>query len=345
MALPTLDIRAGDPRKPLVFLLHGTAGNETHMTDPGSPSLGFCHDYTAPFPPDRDVAWSWYPGVGPWSFQLDDPKPVRSWQKALDDRGFGTLTYSQVAPSGLLQAAVDELAEVMTHAMSTFPERDFVLLGHSRGGLLIRKFMKDNQPKLTRQVRRVITLHSPNQGDQLAFVASSLSSAIASLRSSLGSKGQQVVDAAFGWLTGIVGSPAFTEMAQGSQFLTALASGESALPNVAYNTFGGTSVLFSRILAWVYTPGSALPRFHLPPFHHVITMVEVPIVSPIANSLPNLVEEITEGKGDILVADRRAGLSFGVHRANSLNHAEALWDENLQAQVLALLGGGGGIWM
>jgi pimeloyl-ACP methyl ester carboxylesterase len=345
MALPTLDIRPGDKRKPLVFLLHGAAGNASHMTDPGSPSLGFSHDYTAPFPSDRDVGWSWYPGVGPWSFKLDDPKTVRSWQQALDDRGYGTLTYTQVAPSGLLQPAVDELAEVMTFAMSKFSERGFVLLAHSRGGLLVRKFLKDNQPTLTCQVRRVIMLHSPNQGDQLAFVASSLNSAISALKSSLGSKGQQAVDDALGWLVAIIGSPAFTEMAQGSTFLTGLAAGETALPNVEYNTFGGTSVLFSRILAWVYTPGSALPRFHLPPFHHMITMVEVPIVSPIANSLPNLVDEITEGKGDLLVADRRTRVSFAVHRTNSLSHAEALWDENLQAQVLSLLGNGGGIWM
>jgi hypothetical protein len=209
---------------------------------------------------------------------------------------------------------------------------------------LVRKFLKDHQPKLTGQVRHAITLHSPNQGDQLAFVAATLNSAISSLRSSLPPAGQQVVDAALGWLVAIVGSPAFTEMAQGSQFLTNLAAGESALPNVQYHTFGGTSVLFSRILAWVYTPGSAIPRFNLPPFHHIITMVEVPIISPIANSLPNLVDEITEGKGDILVADRRAGLSFAVHRANSINHAEALWDDGLQAQVLALLGNGGGVW-
>jgi hypothetical protein len=34
-----------------------------------------------------------------------------------------------------------------------------------------------------------------------------------------------------------------------------------------------------------------------------------------------------------------------VHRTNSLSHAEALWDERLQSQVLALLGDtGGGVW-
>jgi pimeloyl-ACP methyl ester carboxylesterase len=343
MALPKLDIRPGKARKPLVFLLHGTGGDSSQMTDPGS--WGWNHDYTLPFPPDRDVGWSWYPGIGPWSFELDPLKPVRSWQKALNDRGYGTLTYSQVAPNGPLQPAVDELAEVMKFAIAKFRKRDFVLLAHSRGGLLVRKFLKDNHPSLTRRIRRVITLHSPHQGDQLAFVATSLNSAIASLRSSLGPKGQQALDAALGWLVNIVGSPAFTEMSQGSQFLTDLESGETALPNVQYNTFGGTSVLFSRILAWVYTPGSVVPRFNIPPFHHVITMVEVPVISPIANSLPNLVDEISEGKGDILVADKRAGLTFAVHRANSLNHAEALWDEGLQGQVLDLLGNGGGIWM
>ena len=343
MALPAdLEIFAAAPGKATVFLLHGAGGDITHMTNPGA--TGYNHDYGSAFPPDRVIGWNWYPGVGPWSFELDPLKDVRSWRDALIGRGFGTVAYSQVSPSGALQPAVDELAEVVKSVSEKNRDASFVLLAHSRGGLLARKFLVDHQPTLTQQIRHVITLHSPNQGDQIALAAVSLNAAITSFRSSLGAKGQQALDAALGWLIQWTSSPSYTEMAQGSQFLQTLAAGETALPNVQYHTFGGISVVFSRILSWVYTVGSAIPRWHLPPFRHVITMVEVLVISPIATSLPNVVAEITEGEGDILVADVRAGLPFAVHRTNSLNHAEALWDQSLQGQVLELLGEPGAVW-
>jgi pimeloyl-ACP methyl ester carboxylesterase len=344
VALPAeLEIVPAAVGKPTVFLLHGTGGDITHMTNPYA--TGLSHDYGAALPPDRVIGWSWYPGVGPWSFELDPLKDVRSWRDALNARGFGTVAYTQTSSMGPLQPAVDQLAELVVSVSGDQPDdATFVLLGHSRGGLLARKFLVDYHPKLTGQVRHVITLHSPNQGDQLALAATSLNAAISNFRSSLGSKGQQALDAALGWLVRWISAPAFAEMEQGSQFLQALAAAETALPNVQYHTFGGTSVVFSRILSWVYTAGSAIPRWHVPPFRHVITMVELLVISPIATSLPNVVAEISEGQGDILVADVRATLPFAVHRTNSLSHAEALWDMSLQDQVLELLGEPGGIW-
>ena len=70
----------------------------------------------------------------------------------------------------------------------------------------------------------------------------------------------------------------------------------------------------------------------------------MPIVSPVANSVPPFADEITEGKGDILTAQDKTTLPFAVHRTNPINHAEALWDPGLQSQVLAILGDAGGFW-
>lgn len=345
MALPAdLYLRKPSPGKPLVFLLHGTGGTISHMTDPGSPSLGWVHDFGAPFPPDRDVGRQVWPGIGVWSFQLDDPKDVTSWREFLENRDYGTLTYSQDDPSGLLAAAVAQLAEVVDEAMKKVQSGSFVLIGHSRGGLLIRKFLKDHEGDRTSRISKVITLHTSHQGNRLALWATTLNAAVDGLKSALPAEAAPTVDDALKWLTDIVGMPAFTELASGSGFLDELERDEAALPGVEYYTFGGTSVLFSRILAWVYTVESAIPQWNWPPYQHTITMVEVPGVSPVANSLPNLTDEITEGKGDILVADDTATLPFAVHRTNPLNHAEALWDPALQLEVLALLEGRGGIW-
>jgi hypothetical protein len=97
-------------------------------------------------------------------------------------------------------------------------------------------------------------------------------------------------------------------------------------------------VRLTRVRQWVYTLDSALPQWRSPPYDHARIETEVPIVSPLADSLPNVIEELTEGLGDLLTADSRTRLSFATHRTNPINHAEALWDPILQAQVLKILG-------
>jgi pimeloyl-ACP methyl ester carboxylesterase len=297
------------------------------------------YDYTAPFAPNRSIGWRAYPGVGIWSFVLDSKKAVTSWQDVLQQHGFRTTTYSQVASTGFLARPVEELAQVMAALSSALPDAKFVLIGQSRGGVLIRKFLKDH-PDRASQVTTVITLHAPHAGSRLAAAATDIEMLLDDLRQSLGS----IVDSIFGWLRTMVQAPAFQELAVGSAFLSDLEQNEAPLPGVSYFTFGGTSVRFTRILDWAYTLGSAIPQWHWPPFFHEIEMAELPVISPFANSLPNLIEEITDGQGDLLTADVRTRLPFATHRTNAINHAESLWDARLQDQVLQILGIESSFW-
>jgi len=334
----TIEVTDGSASRPVVVLLHGTAGNINDMTDPAT-APDHNYDYTASFPPNRGIGWRVYPGIGIWSFELDSKKKVTSWQQFLQQNGFRSTSYSQVDSTGLLARPVEELAQVMTALNAALPDATFVLLGQSRGGVLIRKFLKDHADKAA-QVTMVITLHAPNKGSKLALAADDVNMLLDDLKQALGS----VVDTLFGWLRDIVKSPAYQELAVGGAFLADLAQNEAPLPGVSYFTFGGTSPRISRILDWAYTLGSAIPQWHWPPYMHEITMSEMAVISPFANSLPDLIEEITEGKGDLLTADQRTDLPFGIHRTNAINHAESLWDPNLQEQVLQILGGEFSFW-
>ena len=80
-----------------------------------------------------------------------------------------------------------------------------------------------------------------------------------------------------------------------------------------------------------------MPQWHWPPFHWTIAELEVPGCSPLLDVLPDLAPELAEGIGDGLVSDARARLPFASHTTLPLNHAEALWDMDLQERVLALL--------
>ncbi len=346
----SIEVSDGDASKPVILFLHGTGGNASDMSDPTA-NWSFNYNFTSPLPADRDEGWSLYPGVGVWSFTLDPKKKVTNWADVLQGQQFRTATYSQVQSTGLLQAPVAELQMVFQALSEALPDAQFVLLAHSRGGLLARKFLKDN-PTVAARIPFLITLHAPHEGSHLANVADTLNSTITTLTQTFGS----IVTTALGWLEVMVNEPAFQELAVGGPFLTDLETNEVALPGVQYFSFGGVSVELTRVVSWVYDLGSAIPQWHWPPFHHIITAIETPGISPVANHVPPITPEITEGQGDLLTEDSNCRFSFkgAVHQSNSINHAEALWDPNLQAQVLQILGldvavgpaagGGTGFW-
>jgi pimeloyl-ACP methyl ester carboxylesterase len=329
-----LEVTVGDPDRPLVLLLHGTAGTKLDMTDPHSgPDNDY--DHLSALRPEVAIGQRAYPGIGVYSCcTLDDKLPkVRSWREVLMQSNFSTATYSQVDNVGFLDRPVRELVEVVRVLDATY-KKPLVLLTHSRGGLLARSFLK-RFPGEAKSVRTVITLHAPHTGSSLATLASTVRDAIEGLRDVFG----DLITVALGWLLDLADSDAYREMAIGSPFLTDLAANEQALPNVRYFTFGGVSVRLTRIRQWVYTLDSALPKWRWPPYDHARVEAEVPVASPVADSLPNVIPELTEGRGDLLTDDSRTRLPFAIaHQTNSINHAEALWDPMLQSQVLAILG-------
>lgn len=329
----SIEVTERDPDRPLVILLHGTGGTISDMTTPAvHPDNNY--DYRSPLSPDVTIGWRAYPGIGVWSCCDLDPKmDVRSWRDVLSQYKFGTAAYSQVDNDGFLARPVAEFAVVIGVLMKHCPDTPLVVLTHSRGGLLIRKFLKD-LPELAGSIRKVITLHAPHTGSSLASIADFIRTKIEQLQSLAG----DVVLQALGWLLDMADSDAFREMAVGSPFLTDLAGGEQPLRGVDYYTFGGVSVRLTRIRTWVYTLDSSVPQWNLPPFLHRRAEEQLPGASPLVDSLPNVVAELSEGQGDILTADERTRLPFAVHQTNRINHAEALWDPILQAQVLRILG-------
>lgn len=330
-----VELTAGDPGKPLVLLVHGNGGNRNHMADPAlSPATNYA--YTAALAPDQDQGWHGYPGVTVWSFVLDDFMPVTGWQPALQARGYRCANYSQIDPTGPLARPALELAAVVRALLTQLGNPPLAIIAHSRGGLLTRKFLKDNagDAQLGACLRSVVTLHSPHQGSVLATVASQLSSALTAI-----GQVHPIFASISAQFIGLVNQPAYLEMAVGSPFLTDLAAGEAPLPGVRYRTFGGTNVTYTRLLWWTFTAMSAVPQWHWPPFHWTIHLSELPVESPQLDALPDLAPEVTPGVGDGLVADARARLPYAPHTVRALNHGEVLWDPATQDDVIRFLGG------
>ena len=142
----------------------------------------------------------------------------------------------------------------------------------------------------------------------------------------------QVLDDLISYVVDEAVAPAYTDFAVGSPTLLLLAATEP-VPGIMYFTFGGTRPVLLNLRGWTFTPESAVPLHHRPPFHWYTAYVPLmPLPPPGALPFPELLEG-----GDLLTNSAMTRLPFAVHQDNYLNHAEALWDDALKAQIIAIL--------
>ncbi len=338
-----MDAAAGaDPELPMVILLHGLKGNARNMT---APDYNYNHNAAVPFEIDR--GWHMYPNWGIWSVEVDPFMPVTSWQTALHAAGFPTLVYDQIDSDGFLARPTLELQALIAQVLvlPKFVGKKLAFTGHSRGGLLLRNYLVASKGELSllNRIVAAVTLHSPNEGSQLANNAISLDAAITGIRTAL--RGIGIPPIAFlDWLQNQVKSDAFQELSVGSPFLAALAPNEP-VPGIRYHTFGGTGTRVARVRSNAFSPISSSPQAHWPPFHWTTFSVQLfSLLDAMALLAPStalaLLPELQPGAGDVLVADARAHLPFSASRhTNALNHMEALFDPALQKQVINILRG------
>jgi Putative serine esterase (DUF676) len=358
-----------DPSLPLVILLHGMGGDVLDMTSPlTSIFAGFAFNRAATFTPYTDRGFNLTPPIVPVNGFFLDPAPLTltSWRSALNAAGFSTATYSQVGP--LIANDVAQLTALAVGPLSTiskYAKLHIAFVAHSRGGILARAFLASarTNPALAAFLPRIkscITLHSPHGGSALVNAGAGIDALVARVQGAFGALGLPS-PGALASLRGFLVNPSRTELAVGSATLAGI-TGEP-VPGVAYHTFGGMSTALARVWANVFTPDSALPLpvpfVPFPLFHHgtvpvVIgvpldvrtlippaVLVPLPVITELVAATTVLaasVPEIGPGTGDILVAAARAHLPFSATAIdNPLNHAEALSDPTLQAQVIAIL--------
>ena len=350
-----VEVPAGaSPGAPLVILLHGTSGTENDMAHPDvHPGMNYERVAEGTI---RNRGWHEYPNVGFWSIGLDPTDPaVQGWAPFLVSRNFPVLNYAQIDNRERLPRTVAELLGVLmaiedqrtgaanVPALEPVKNRQIVLIGHSRGGVLARQALVAlsamGAPVLSR-ITTCITLHAPNLGSTLANTAIAVNGAISAWRSSLASIPGIPVGAAFAALDAVlalvqneVNAPAYNDYAVGSPTLLALAAAEP-VPGIQYFTFGGTRPVIVNLRGWAFTPDSALPQLNLPPF---FWRTAYTTLFPLPPALP--FPELMPGIGDVLTAAPLTRLPFSMHRENVLNHAQALWDPALQLEVANILMG------
>lgn len=350
---------AADPRRPAILLVHGLHQDLTTWTAPSH--VGYAYQVSGSVATERlgdthstPNSGIYKVGESPWLYGTDPAAWDRAvnWFDYLAGLGFTVATWSQpgrrfadALPSALL--AFDSLI-TQTAARSPAGPPPIALIGHSRGGLLIRQVLKARGSR--GRVRWVITLHSPHHGSALGgtpqrvvdeAVNAVAGSSAPALTDPLKAALEAIVRRILQGFPGRIWPIENAELDPNSSLIRGLAQGEQPLPGVAYYTFGGDNPTFFRLYLWTFDAMSAVPQYRGAEQYFVWHAVpaEIGPLSPMLDRMRPFVDEVRPGRGDGLVTDASARLPWSIHVTDHLNHAEVLWNRPLQARVAQILGG------
>ena len=149
-------LNKGDHNKPAVVFIHGLGMDKNIWADPAqSRILG---------------------GMFPLKILLnkisfdETPENIRTLFHDLQSRGYPVITWSQKRPAGPMDFAVSELNEIVELA-GGLTKKGVILIGHSRGGLIARKYLMTN----TKDIRGLYTISTPHHGSSIAKIGEYLS--------------------------------------------------------------------------------------------------------------------------------------------------------------------------
>ena len=153
-------VHTGDRKKPALIFIHGLGMDKNIWSDPANsrvlggmfPMSILLNKNTFPAPKDKIAS------------------PCETLFHDLRSRGYPVVTWSQKRPAGPMDLAVSELDEIVGIARG-LTETGIVLIGHSRGGLIARKYLMTN----AQDVRGLITISTPHKGSSVAKIGEYLS--------------------------------------------------------------------------------------------------------------------------------------------------------------------------
>lgn len=308
-------LQEGTAYKPVVVLIHGFGMNGHFWEQPESCLvLGGLASLTLFLADQPPIGEKKVLAAGRTS------EKMQGLDLRLINDGFSTVSWSQSEPLGPISLAVHELSAVMEIVRQRFEGRPIWLLAHSRGGLVARSFLQENNSK---DITGLITLGTPHEGTELALLARYLQPVGAFFRNLLpvtGGRGK--VLKAMRRVADFLSSDAIAELKPEAAFIRSL---KRPLPStMALFSFGGTD---PGLFSLYRKNGGGWRKLTFPDF--------------LLRFIPDqkIPSELLFGKGDGLVNSSSSRLPGGKHENYAVNHVRLAFEPVVYRRISGILGG------
>ena len=244
----------------------------------------------------------------------DQSEVIATLYDDLKQRDYSLITWSQQRPAGPIASVVKELHEIMK-AANELSQAGIILVGHSRGGLIARKYLSATKDT---SVKCLLTISTPHKGSSIAGISRYIAPLVSLIDPFIPAGNRGTRSFAIKRTMEFLKSRALKELLPESPFFLSLEDGPLAW--VYYASVGGTNPTLFNI-----------SRYSFPDlFEKVIP----------AHLYP---EELKQGRGDGLVSAESSRIPWtNEHHNFECNHAEILFDgalRNRMAQVVERISG------
>lgn len=230
----------------LTIFLHGYISSKWLWIDPFFGSFGWLRDHRNE-PKPRNYGWHQTPPPPhmfvPFDVSVSPVVYPEGVFNTLMRDGYEVLTYSQQDATGEIDISVKELEIIIKAIKKIFGNRRLVLVGHSRGGICIRRYL---DLYTNSEVEKIITLSTPHGGSQFTNIKilkepAKLILNKASVKSIWDASGNRAVR-----------DLAYEQMVPNSEFLLNL-NDRQKTKDIEYITVGGTNAQFAHVYTWSAT--------------------------------------------------------------------------------------------
>ncbi len=232
----------------------------------------------------------------------------------LREKGFTLIVWSQSRPAATIDTVVSELREILRMSQALSPP-GFILIGHSRGGLIGRRYLQHYRDE---RIKALITISTPHRGTRMATFVNYISPFASFIKPLIPESDRGRVIYMLKRISEFLSSRAVTELMPDSDLIRSLDGSE--MNGVKYLSVGGSSpslLCFNRILEVVEGKRKRVKMERIFSFPDAI-----------GRFIPRrlLPPEIMDGKGDGLVSVESSRIPLATeHHTFRLNHAEILF--------------------
>jgi len=315
-----ITIHKGNPDNPVVVFIHGLGMNKFFWTDPVNTRVFGKNIPLKVFAASKPRICS---AERRKTLTIGNiPEHIENIWKAVINRGFNAVCWSQRRPAGPITVAVEELETIMANAKKLFPGKPIALVCHSRGGLVARKCMERNKP----EIKALITISTPHTGSSLSRLGHYLTPLAPALKRILPRQTHGTISQVLKNANDLLEGSALKELLPGSDFFNNL--NDKNMNDVKYLSFGGKNTKLFTVYTWKKQGVKLYPE----------PLLTIP--DSMVKYLPGSIipDEIIPLKGDFMVTTGSSILPWAQHHYNvSANHISITWNKTVIKKTIEML--------